>query len=408
MTYVALSRCKTHKGLYLLNFCPSAVKASKKACVEYSRLACRSDMLFNKIEKSAYSERAWYFNQAQQHAAATIVTEIKKVKNKRKAAVDKNSDVPPEKQKKKAPKQPNKAPSVKRNVKSARQRKKRVSAPKNLPQLLNSPMLETNGVEITGSEQGQQVQSNKQQPQQNQQTFETLGYEITAAQERQFFFNYNPVGEEWQRSICNAFGWPFSRCSRPPYVLPEQHVYHKRGPKFHIRVGSDGNCWYRTISHIVTGDENNYNLIKQSILDFIRHNIEFLHDYFLGDNTRIRELIPVDKRRAGFTYADYDYHRAAIDYLEYHSIPNTWNDEVITDFTSIVLKTPNYTYTTEIGWKTVTEEYNRDWSDVWKFHDRMTHIVELPNTTNQAMYILNIDNKHYEPARCGLIPHNEP
>ena len=38
MSYVALSRCTSHKGLYLMNFNPKKVKASRKACIEYSRL----------------------------------------------------------------------------------------------------------------------------------------------------------------------------------------------------------------------------------------------------------------------------------------------------------------------------------------------------------------------------------
>ena len=38
MSYVAVSRCLSHKGLYLLNFNPAKVIASDKACNEYRRL----------------------------------------------------------------------------------------------------------------------------------------------------------------------------------------------------------------------------------------------------------------------------------------------------------------------------------------------------------------------------------
>ena len=54
MAYVALSRCRSHKGLHLLNFCPTKVYASGKACVEYSRLQKKADFFSTNRRKSLH------------------------------------------------------------------------------------------------------------------------------------------------------------------------------------------------------------------------------------------------------------------------------------------------------------------------------------------------------------------
>ena len=94
MSYVALSRCMTHKGLYLMNFNPKMVRASRNACIEYARLLNLKGSVghtFNKGVASEGLERPWYTSYVQRFATNATASDIKKVKGKRKAAAPINS-----------------------------------------------------------------------------------------------------------------------------------------------------------------------------------------------------------------------------------------------------------------------------------------------------------------------------
>ena len=75
-----------------MNFSPKEVKASKKACIEYSRLLNLLDgvedkgLAFNKGVESEGLERPWYTTYAQRFAAKVTTSDIKNEKRKRKAA----------------------------------------------------------------------------------------------------------------------------------------------------------------------------------------------------------------------------------------------------------------------------------------------------------------------------------
>merc|ERR1711963_820446 len=78
MSYVALSRCLRHKGLYLLNFKPENVKASNKACKEYARLMGNSSFKGNDGCKFRIKiERPWYTSFVQDKATKSTKEKMK-------------------------------------------------------------------------------------------------------------------------------------------------------------------------------------------------------------------------------------------------------------------------------------------------------------------------------------------
>ena len=78
MSYVALSRCLSHKGLYLLNFKPESVKASHKACKEYARLMDKGSLNGNTGCKLRMKiERPWYTSFVQDKATRLTKEKMK-------------------------------------------------------------------------------------------------------------------------------------------------------------------------------------------------------------------------------------------------------------------------------------------------------------------------------------------
>ena len=86
MSYVAVSRCLSHKGLYLLNFNPAKVIASDKACNEYRRLLGKGRIHSNRSCKQGKLECQWYTPSVQKR-----VTKITREKMKH-AATEKQKN----------------------------------------------------------------------------------------------------------------------------------------------------------------------------------------------------------------------------------------------------------------------------------------------------------------------------
>ncbi len=82
MTYVAVSRCESYEGLYLMNFNPKRVKASRKACMEYARMLGKCNFTFNKGLKFDCKQRLWYTPSVHKTAVHTTADEIGKQKRR--------------------------------------------------------------------------------------------------------------------------------------------------------------------------------------------------------------------------------------------------------------------------------------------------------------------------------------
>ena len=99
-SYVATSRCKTLEGLYLLNFNPKKVVASRRACINHARMKNLTSFRYNKGPKITGTERLWYTTSAFQKATTVTAEDIKGEKKKR-----------PQKGSAKKPRVPRTAPS---------------------------------------------------------------------------------------------------------------------------------------------------------------------------------------------------------------------------------------------------------------------------------------------------------
>ena len=162
-----------------------------------------------------------------------------------------------------------------------------------------------------------------------------------------------------------------------------------RRPKFHRKIRGDGNCWYRTIASITTGDEEQFPRIKEAVLNFMRRNLSVIQQ-ILQENSYIldfyRDEIPE------FT------NNAARQIVEYHEIDGQWADNVILELTSCMLKTDIYLYDTRNGWKGI------HYAPSPFLHQQQFFISssDIEATTNQAIYINHVGRSHFEPSHNGV------
>ena len=87
MTYVAVSRCLKHKGLYLMNFNPAKVVASEKACREYSRLLGKGHIHHNHGFKTGKLERLWYTTSVVRKATKVTADKIRQTASSKETGI---------------------------------------------------------------------------------------------------------------------------------------------------------------------------------------------------------------------------------------------------------------------------------------------------------------------------------
>ena len=82
-------------------------------------------------------------------------------------------------------------------------------------------------------------------------------------------FVYNPVGITWQRETCQKLGLRF---------IAHNGVRH-RGPDVQLKcpdiqkcvsIRGDGNCFFRSISHIITGNQQQHQEIRAIVVEYLR------------------------------------------------------------------------------------------------------------------------------------------
>uniref|UniRef100_A0A1X7V5P1 OTU domain-containing protein n=1 Tax=Amphimedon queenslandica TaxID=400682 RepID=A0A1X7V5P1_AMPQE len=82
---------------------------------------------------------------------------------------------------------------------------------------------------------------------------------------------YNPVGIDWQREMCLKLGLRF---------YAHNGVRH-RGSDVQLRcpniqtcipIRGDGNCFFRSISHIITGNQQQHRELRSIVVEYLRAN----------------------------------------------------------------------------------------------------------------------------------------
>ena len=387
MTYVAVSRCLKHNGLYLMNFNPAKVVASEKACREYSRLLGKGHIHHNHGFKTGKLERLWYTTSVVRKATKVTADKIRQTASSKETGI---SD----------------ATSNAKNVKHSGKRKLSVGdesltkkaksgtsahpSSSNIPDKTKSKH-STPKMEVNPTLVAEKVSS--PEPSDVVVTHESLGINRP-------FFDYIPVDETWQRSICNAFGWRFLAKSRGANVRDLRGVISHTEPK-PSKTKPDGNCWYRAVASIVIGNERFWRRIKDAVLDFMTVNINVLQNMYNSDvNLLARD------NEIGAPIDGYFAERL----IEYYRGANIWVDNVVMEFTAIMLNTRWYLYTPIVDpnsrcspyWSTVEDTYFWSVRQAFTSYPARVDNSIIPDLTDQSMYINWKNRDHFEPCQNGL------
>ena len=408
MSYVALSRCLSHKGLYLLNFKPESVKASQKACKEYARLMDKGSFKGNSGCKLRMKiERPWYTSFVQEKA-----TRLTKEKMKETAAGKRkgSSAAPTAKKRKNSNKSENDVkPSGIESIPSSIKNNQAVPKSKRICKIKVDQVAEKSKSDISDNNRSNAfIKSEKpylsgstsntnnnnevinEKPTSSKDN-QSTGNGIVLVSEHFRPMNYVPVDEIWQRSICNAFGWKFTAPSRGRAVNDLYGINCKTAPKTPTKIGSDGNCWFRAIALIATGDEENYMQVKNSVIEFMWANIAILQKTF-EDLQHYREIYNIR----------FSPHFAR-EVILFHSQPNEWVKNVVMEMTAVMLNTRFYLYYKgrkgRAGSWTSIESGSYP---VWFRRDQIRNYPEsvnreiIPELGEQSLYINHKNRNHFE------------
>ena len=213
---------------------------------------------------------------------------------------------------------------------------------------------------------------------------------------------YYPVNEDWQRYICELFAWPFVKASSS--VTERIEIGLNIRPRVASTVRGDGTCFYRAISYIVTGDEGNWEPIKDAILAFMSQNRDVLErkeqqpGYLDRPISNEEETSKKDRRllrrnRVGRTPAD-----RVTYYLQRHSENRReYADTPIIFFTGFFFNTRVELFQCHPGHIDGWTENHSSWSGIHP----ATLVGVLPRPTEMGLYI-KLANEHFEPACDGL------
>ena len=386
MTYVAVSRCLKHNGLYLMNFNPAKVVASEKACREYSRLLGKGQIHHNHGCKTGKLERFWYTTSVVRKATKVTADKIRQTASSKGTGSDAASNA-------KNVKHSGKRKFSVGNESLKKKAKSGTSAhpsSSNIPDKSKSKQSNPK-MEINPTLLAEKVAS--PEPSDVVVTHESLGINRP-------YFDYIPVDETWQRSICNAFGWRFLARSRGANVRDLRGVISHTKPK-PSKTQTDGNCWYRAVASIVIGNERFWRRIKDAVLDFMTVNIGVLQNMYNSDvNLLARDNVigaPID-----------GYFAERL--IEYYRGENIWVDNVVMEFTAIMLNARWYLYTPIVDprsrcrpyWSTVEDTYFWSVRQAFTSYPARVDNSIIPDLTDQSMYVNWKNRNHFEPCQNGL------
>ena len=412
MSYVALSRCLSHKGLYLLNFKPESVKASHKACKEYGRLMNKGSFKGNSGCKLRIKiERPWYTSFVQDKA-----TRLTKEKMKETAAgkrQTKGRSAAPTAKKTKLSNKSKKDVELKPDINSIPTSMKDNQAVPNskMSKIKIDQVAENSKFDILISDNNRTnaiIESEKpflsgfksdtntdnevinEEPTSSK-VNQSPGNSIVVVNEHFRPMNYVPVDEIWQRSICNAFGWNYTAPSRGRTLNNLYGINCKTPPKDPTYIEGDGNCWFRAIALIVTGDQENYMQVKNSVIEFMWANIEILQKTF--------EDVPYYGEIYNIRFSPH----FAREVILLHSRPNEWVKNVVMEMTAVMLNTRFFLYYKGTkgragSWTSIESGSYPVWfrRDQIRNYPGSVNRAIIPDLGEQSLYIYHKNRNHFE------------
>ena len=444
MSYVALSRCLRHSGLYLLNFKPESVKASNKACKEYGRLIGKGFFKGNDGCKFRIKiERPWYTSFVQDKATKSTKEKMKDTAAGKRKGRNATPSAKKTKYNDKTYAKPgtefthgsinenlNHPVPINKTTKNTTQVLKKIesdnfddnrsnnhansnikSEKPYLPDCISKTNTKnevvnekptssksksnTNNEAINEKPTSSKSKSNTNNEAINEKPTSSKGNQsqgnIVVVSEHFRPMNYVPVDEIWQRSICNAFGWRYSAPSRGRTVNNLYGINCKTPPKTPTHIEPDGNCWFRTIALIATGDQENYMQVKNSVIEFMWANIDMLQKIF-EDFPYYREMYSIR-----FTP------QFAREVILLHSQPDEWVKNPVMEMTAVMLNTRFYLYYAgrkgQAGsWTTIENGSYPVWfrRDQIKNYPRGVNHAIIPELGERSMYINHKNRNHFE------------
>ena len=82
---------------------------------------------------------------------------------------------------------------------------------------------------------------------------------------------YSPVCKEWQKNICLILGIKFHSGNRDHGLKPSL-IAVSQAPETTGRIKGDGNCFFRAIAQIVTGDQDDHNEMRLIVTTYMMNN----------------------------------------------------------------------------------------------------------------------------------------
>ena len=432
MSYVALSRCLSHKGLYLLNFKPESVRASHKACKEYGRLMDKGSFKGNSGCKLRIKiERPWYTSFVQDKATRLTKKKMQETASDKRNKIE--ADQAPEKTKSdnnrsnasiksEKPHLPGCKSKVNTNDKVINEKptSSKTKTNTNNEVITEKPTSSKSKANTNNEVINEKPTSSKSKTNTNNEVInekptsskikitninnevinekptsskdnQSTGNNIVVVSEHFRPMNYVPVDEVWQRRICNAFGWKFTAPSRGRSFDNLYGINCKTRPKPPTKIGSDGNCWFRAIALIATGDQENYMQVKNSVIEFMWANIEILQKTF--------EDVPYYGEIYNIRFSPH----FAREVILFHSQPDEWVKNVVMEMTAVMLNTRFYLYYAgrkgRAGSWTSIESGSYP---VWFRRDQIRNYPEgvnraiIPDLGEQSLYIYHKNRNHFE------------
>ena len=88
-------------------------------------------------------------------------------------------------------------------------------------------------------------------------------------QEPDLPYKFHSVDEQWQRDMCEFMGLRFRRPNRVSRGGPDVPI-GPPDPHATKPIGGDGNCFFRSISYIITGSELQHMDVRRVIVDHMK------------------------------------------------------------------------------------------------------------------------------------------
>ena len=95
---------------------------------------------------------------------------------------------------------------------------------------------------------------------------------------------YAPVNQPWQVSRLRALGLSENDMTSAADYVQSKYVSIQQAPKAMVSIHGDGNCFFRALSHILSGNQKLHRQLRHSVTSYLRANNRFFSEFSLTEN----------------------------------------------------------------------------------------------------------------------------